>query len=186
MPPLTALLDANVLWPISLCSVLLRAAEADLYQPRWSEAILAELARSLKRRRPDLDPVRIDRRIADMRSTFPEAMVTGYEALVPIMRNDPKDRHVLAAAVRVNAAVIVTENVTDFPVFACEPYQITVQTADEFLLYLWYLDPDAMSEVLKQEAAILRNPPKTVRELVETLSSIAPAFAATVLASERL
>ncbi|MCX4675427.1 helix-turn-helix domain-containing protein [Streptomyces sp. NBC_01433] len=35
-----------------------------------------------------------------MAGTFPDGLVSGYEALMPAMANDPEDRHVLAAAVR--------------------------------------------------------------------------------------
>lgn len=47
-------------------------------------------------------------------------MAGSYEPLVDSMSNDPKDRHVLAAAVRANAQVIATFNVRDFPVTAVE------------------------------------------------------------------
>jgi predicted nucleic acid-binding protein len=50
-----------------------------------------------------------------MTRSFPDALVPGYESLVDGMTNDPKDRHVLAAAVRANAEVIVTFNRRDFP-----------------------------------------------------------------------
>jgi hypothetical protein len=60
--------------------------------------------------------------VRTMERAFPDAMVAGHEALIPSMANDPKDRHVLAAAVRGRADVIVTSNVRDFPPAACEPY----------------------------------------------------------------
>jgi len=44
-----ALLDANVLHPISLCDVLLRLAEKGLFQPRWSDEILNETLESIVR-----------------------------------------------------------------------------------------------------------------------------------------
>jgi hypothetical protein len=61
-------------------------------------------------------------------------LVTGYESLVDGMRNDPKGRHVLVAAVRANAEVLVTFNVRDFPEPALKPYDITAVHRDEFLL----------------------------------------------------
>jgi len=50
-----------------------------------------------------------------MRRAFPDAEVRGYENLAETMTCDPKDRHVLAAAVRSDAAVLVTFNIGDFP-----------------------------------------------------------------------
>ncbi|HMA95495.1 MAG TPA: hypothetical protein VKP30_22555 [Polyangiaceae bacterium] len=41
---------------------------------------------------------------------FPEADVTDYEPLIAAMQNDPKDRHVVAAAVKSGAQVIATSN----------------------------------------------------------------------------
>lgn len=49
-----------------------------------------------------------DRRLSEMRNAFPFADVEGYEALIPAMGNNPKDQHVLAAAVRSDAHTIVT------------------------------------------------------------------------------
>ena len=178
-----ALLDANVLWPISLCDILLRAAEAGLYQPAWSKDILDELVNSLIRERPGLDPDRIKARVADMRDHFPEAMTAGYEALMPAMLNDPGDHHVLAAAIRAPAAVIVTDNVRDFPPLACDPYEIDVQTADDFLCHLWHLDPTKMARIVQEAADALKNPPKNPKELVAILGQTCPVFARTVAES---
>ena len=60
---LIALLDANVLWSAALRDTLLLAAEEDVFRPVWSRQILDEMSRSLKARRPDLDPARIDRTV---------------------------------------------------------------------------------------------------------------------------
>ncbi|MCZ4088670.1 PIN domain-containing protein [Sinorhizobium psoraleae] len=49
-----------------------------------------------------------------MEEAFPDASVEGWEEIEPDMRNDPKDRHVVAAAVAAEATVIVTSNVRDF------------------------------------------------------------------------
>jgi hypothetical protein len=45
-----------------------------------------------------------------------DALVTGYEDLIPGLHlPDPNDRHVLAAAIRGQADVIVTMNLRDLP-----------------------------------------------------------------------
>ena len=79
---LVALLDANVLWSAALRDTLLTAAEFDLYRPAWTLRILDEVAHSLKARRPDLEPARIDRTIKMVRDAFPEALIENYESLV--------------------------------------------------------------------------------------------------------
>lgn len=48
-------------------------------------------------------------------------MVKDYEGLIPAMTNHEKDRHVLAAAVRANAELVVTDNKKDFPLSAVKP-----------------------------------------------------------------
>jgi predicted nucleic acid-binding protein len=178
-----ALLDANVLWSAALRDTLLLAAEQGLYRPVWTRAILDEMATSLKRYRPDLDPARLDRTVALMLQHFPEALVEGYERLVPVMTNAQGDRHVLAAAVRAGAAVVVTSNVADFPASACAPYGIEVQTPDDFLCDLWDAHPDEMAQVLRTQAAQLVRPAQTTQQVAETLRRTAPRLADTALCS---
>ena len=69
-----------------------------------------------------------------MASAFPEAMVTGHESMVDSMENDPKDRHVLAAAVHSDCEVVVTFNLQDFPASALTPHGLVAVHPDEFLL----------------------------------------------------
>ena len=100
-------LDTCVLLPITLADTLLRFAEAGLFRPHWSNETLDELARNLMGKF-NLSEEAALRRIGHMTAAFPEALVEGYEVLVPAMPNHTKDRHVLAAAVRSGSQVIVT------------------------------------------------------------------------------
>jgi hypothetical protein len=50
--------------------------------------------------------------------------------------NDPKDRHVLAAAIVSHASVIVTSNLRDFSDTALTPFAIEAQSSDQFLTIL--------------------------------------------------
>lgn len=184
--PLVALLDANVLWPFVLRDTLVRADIARLYEAIWTRAILDEVARTLKRQRPDLDPARIDRTCALLIEHFPHALVEDYQDLIPAMRNDEGDRHVLAAAVKGRANVLVTVNRRHFPAYACEPHGIDVQTPDQFLCFLWHVDPEQMSAVLLDQAAGLSRPAMTPSQLVIAPGRHAPDFARTVLASRML
>lgn len=174
------LLDTNALWSIWPCDVLLRAAEMDLYRPVWTVRILDSLAKHMKEKYTRLPPEKIDHRIAEMRQHFPEAAIEGYEALIPAMTNAEHDRHILAAAVRAHAAVIVTENIRHFPPGACSPYDIDVQTTDDFLCHLWHLKPKKMASLLRQQAADLGNPKMTVVDIIAKLQKRVPKFADTV------
>jgi len=176
----SALLDTNVLWSAALRDTLLRAAIRALYRPLWSDEILSELHLSLTRERPDITPARLARTVQLMRDHFPDACVQDYQPLAAVMQNDPGDRHVLAAAVRGGAQVIVTSNVRDFPAAACDPYNIDVQTPDTFLCHLWDLDSETMTDVLREQVAPLRNPPQTVDDLLATLERMVPQFVAEV------
>jgi predicted nucleic acid-binding protein len=109
-----AVLDTCVLVPMYLCDTLLRLAEAETYRPLWSAEILEELRRTLVDA-IGLDEAAVNRRLTQLRRSFPDAEVAGYEDLIPAMTTQEKDRHVAAAAVRTNAEVIVTFNVRDFP-----------------------------------------------------------------------
>jgi predicted nucleic acid-binding protein len=111
--PFRVVLDANVLFPFSLRDTLLRAAAAGYYQVCWSEEILEEARRNLVGR-GTITEEQAHRLLYVMRRAFPEAMVSGHEPLTEAMPNDPKDRHVAAAAVRAAAQVIVTFNLKDF------------------------------------------------------------------------
>ena len=113
--PLVALLDANVLFSAPVRDLLLRAAERSLYRPIWTEKILAEMAGAIREKRPDIDPTGVDYLVGEIRRAFPEALVEGYEQLTPAMTNFEDDRHVLAAAVRGGAQVVVTWNLKHFP-----------------------------------------------------------------------
>jgi predicted nucleic acid-binding protein len=171
-----ALLDANVLFPAALCDTLLRAHAADLYRMFFSEMILEEVRRNLVKTGRTTE-AQAERRIAAMRQYFPEAIVTRFERLIPAMSNHPKDRHVLAAAVAAHAQVIVTSNLRDFPETALDPFGIEAQSPDTFLLHLYDLHPPALEQLLREQAADLRNPPLTVMEVIDELAVHAPRFA---------
>ena len=174
--PFVALLDANVLYPAWLRDALLRSAETEVFQVRWSERILAEASRNIKANRPDLDPAVIDRTFEDMRRSFEEAMVDGYESLEPAMKNAAEDRHVLAAAIVGRADLIVTENLDDFPAGALEPYGLDVQHPDEFLCNQWELDEESMVAAIRLWLEDLSNPPLSLDQLLQKLELHTPRF----------
>lgn len=118
------LVDTCVLLKSYLCDTLLSVAEEGAFRPLWSDHILTELRRNLVKAAAKQEAV--EHRLTQMTTYFPDARVTGYESLLGSMTNDPKDRHVLAAAVAGRADVLVTENLKDFPPVSVAHLGITV------------------------------------------------------------
>src|SRR5689334_21473824 len=170
-------MDANVLVPAALCDFLLRAASKDMYRLVWTEDILEEVRRT---RINDLgkSETLANKRIEAMKDAFPEALVTQHTSLIPAMTNDPKDRHVLAAAVISGAQIIVTSNLSDFPHESLSPFSIEALSPDRFLCDLLARDRDLVGEILTEQAIALRNPPKTVENILDGLVQFAPEFVA--------
>ena len=145
-------LDACVLAPMPLCDTLLRLADdPGFFIPKWSSDILRELQSTLLKF--DYTQEQVDRRIRAMRAAFEDAMVEGYECLVPSMTNHAKDRHVPAAAVRAGAHAIVSDNVRHFPESALKPYSLECLSSDDFLVHQYHLEPDMLVEKLEMQLA---------------------------------
>lgn len=127
-----AFFDTNVLYGALLNDFVLELADRGLYRPLWSKDVLFELAKNLVKNGED--PLLVEKRVGTMERYFADAMVSGYDDLVPTMANDEKDRHVLAAAVRGGAEVLVTFNTKDFPPASVEPFDLEIVHPDAFLL----------------------------------------------------
>lgn len=105
-----------MLYPAPLRDLLLRLALTNLFRARWTDHIHEEWVRALLTQRSDLSRKRLQRTRELMDQAVPDCLVTGYEELIEsLVLPDPDDRHVLAAAIRSQAGVIVTYNVKDFP-----------------------------------------------------------------------
>jgi predicted nucleic acid-binding protein len=167
-------LDANALFPNTLRDTLLRAASSGLYQVQWSAQILEEARRNLVLK-GIMSEDKAKRLVEHMQRAFPEALITGYEELIPSMRNNEGDRHVTAVAVLGGAEVIVTSNLKHFRREDL-PSRIVAKSPDEFLLDLLDLAPEEMLQLLRTQAAVLKNPPVTLAKLLGGLAKSAPRF----------
>ncbi len=174
--PLKAVLDANVLFPFTLRDTLLRAAEAGLFQVYWSEQILDEVCRNLVEK-TKMSEKQAGHLRAEMEQAFPEAMVQGHEKLIARMKNDPKDRHVAAAAQKAKVQNIVTDNLKDFRKLSAGIHAIS---ADAFLQQLLAGAPSEMLKALRDQAAALKKPSRTFEDLLAGLEKSVPGFAKAV------
>lgn len=168
----TALLDANVLYPAPLRDYLLHLANLDLYKPMWTDEIQNEWIDNLLLKRVDLVRDKLEKTKAAMNSAFPDSNVINYDQLkAGLSLKDKDDKHVLAAAIRGNANVIVTFNLKDFPESYLKTFDIEPQHPDIFVSNIINLDRNKAIEALDNQIKSLRNPPKTKNEVLETLQN---------------
>ena len=105
-----------------------------------------------------------------MDQAVPYCLITDYKDLIDNLElPDPDDRHVLAAATRCQAGVIVTFNLDDFPNDILGQYGIEAQHPDEFIGHLLELEPGVVCNAARQQRQAPRNPPKSSREFLDTL-----------------
>ncbi|MGO4699909.1 PIN domain-containing protein [Dyella sp. 2RAB6] len=168
--PFPVVYDACVLYPAPLRDLLMRLALTGLFRAHWTDRIHHEWMRSVLARRPDLKPEALERTRTLMNAAVPDCLVTGYEPLEQgLALKDPDDRHVLAAAIKCHAGVIVTFNLKDFPQDALKPYHIEAQHPDEFIHHLFDLQRTSVCAAVKAQREALKQPPRTVEEVLATL-----------------
>ncbi len=166
----TVLYDACVLYPAPLRDLLMHLALTDLFRAKWTDAIHDEWTRNVLKNRSDLKPEQLQRTRALMNTNVLDCLVTGYEDLIPTLTlPDPGDRHVLAAAIRAKASVIVTFNLADFPADMLVKRGIKAMHPDEFVISQLALAPDVVRLAAKRQRESLKNPPKSVQEYLEIL-----------------
>ncbi len=170
--PVTAVYDANILYPAPVRDLFIRLAQVGLVRARWTDAIHDEWLRNVLKHNPQLSPERLARTRILMNEAVRDCLVTGYEDLIASLSlPDPDDRHVLAAAIRAGAEVIVTYNLTDFPPETLARFDIEARHPDDFVVDLLDLAPGAVCTAVKRQRESLRNPPKTTQELLATFES---------------
>lgn len=170
--PVVAVYDANVLYPAPLRDLLIRLAQAGLVRARWTAAIHDEWTRNVLANNPHVTAEQLERTRELMNAAIRDCLVTGYEDLIDSLTlPDPDDRHVLAAAIRGGADTIVTFNLADFPAAELVRFAIVAQHPDGFLNCLLDLTPEAVCAAVKAQREGLRNPPKTVEELLTSLEA---------------
>lgn len=176
-------LDACVMIPQNLNNLLLTLADHELFTPVWSDHLLDEVRRNLVVK-IGIAAERADHRIAAMREAFPHAVdhSSGYLELRDAMKNHPKDRHVLAAAVASNAQLIVTANIRDFPASACDLHGVVAVHPDDFLLDQLDLDPQRVIAAISDLIGRNRRAPCTMSEFVDAIRPTIPQFAAALQA----
>ena len=171
-------LDACVLANFGVCDLLLRLSERPrLIVPHWSAEVLAETHRT-QVEKLCWPPELADSFQAKARESFPDAEVAGYESLLPALGNDPKDRHVLAAAIRGDCPLILTFNLKHFPPEALKPWAICASHPQDYLLILYEMERQQVTAVLGEIAGKRKI---EVQDVLIRLGKTLPAFSQRLL-----
>ncbi len=153
----TCVLDTNVIYPIEIRDLLFWFAHFDLFTPKWSAHIFDEWESVMNRK--GAPKKLIQKRKDSVNAAFPDAFVINYEPLIAgLTLPDPKDCHVLAAAIKINANVIVTNNLKDFPQDYLASFGLVAKSADDFIADIIDLNHDRAVEAFRKLVINRRNP----------------------------
>jgi predicted nucleic acid-binding protein len=180
--PFAIVVDANVLAGALTRNIILSLAEAGFFRPYWSFRILDEFERYCAKRTGS--PENAKKQRLRIEAVFPEAIVGGIDAIEEGLNlPDLDDRHVLAAAIKAKAEVIVTENLKDFPVSEMELHDIQVLTLDQFVADILDLaGPEAIA-ALRLMRERFENPEITAQELILKVETLGLSETANFLAA---
>ncbi len=133
MAALAALIDANVFYSMAATDIVIETAKAGHFRARWTDRIHDEWGRNLLKNNPARTTQALARRRKAMDTAIRDALVTGYEPLIPALNlPDPGDCHVLAAAIVGQCDAIVTFNLRHFPAAVLVPHGIVAIHPDTF------------------------------------------------------
>lgn len=179
----TAVLDTNVLFPLYCRDILLWFAFYDLYTPKWSAHIFDEWEDVMSRK--GMPAETIQRQLSVVREAFPDALVTSYEPIIPSLEmRDEKDKHVLAAAIKTIANVIVTNNLKDFDNGYLGTFNLSAKSPDDFLTDIIDLNQKTSVEAFKAMVLHKKKPPLTELEVLVILKKSGLTDSASYLHSQ--
>jgi predicted nucleic acid-binding protein len=181
--PFIAVYDADVLYPNTLRDLLIRIAQLPhLVQAKWTEKILDEVTDNLRKNVPDITVEKTDRLRQLMNTAVRGCLVSGYEPLnAALDLPDPNDRHVLAAAIRAKAQIIVTKNLRDFPAERLAPWDLKAKSPDSFVRDQIDIDRQADWACLQQIVDSRTRHPVTIDDVLDELQRDGLVGSVTVL-----
>ncbi len=168
----TILTDACSLFSPLTRNLLLSLAEGEFFRLRWSERILDEVEQAITRSYAQKGVAdgaeRAARARGAMERAFEEAAVTGYDGLLSNLGElpDADDAHVIAAAIKTRASVIVTENLRHFPDRILKPLDLEAKRADTFIADTIDLDIGRAIPIVRRMRERLKRPEKTAEALL--------------------
>ena len=169
----TAFVDACALAGALKRNLLCTLAEAGFFRIRWSAQVLDETERAiadiLSRKKVTDAARRASRARRALEDAFEEALVADYAALLCVGADtlpDPDDAHVLAAALKTQAAIIVTDNLKHFPPAQMAALNMEVRSTDAFIADTIALDPGRAVAAIRRMRQRFRKPEITQARLL--------------------
>lgn len=164
----TCVLDTCVLYPVDIRDLLLWFAYFELYTPKWSYNIFRELKKVMVQKGMTIEQA--ERQIKRINDAFPDAMVINYQTLIKILKlPDPDDRHVLAAAIKSRADLIVTNNVRHFSKDYLKEFDLEVKKPDDFLTDIIDLNTETAKQAFSTMVSHRTNPELDELEMLDIL-----------------
>lgn len=188
----TAFVDACVLVGTLKRNLLLTLAEAEFFRLRWSTRVLEEteaaIGKILASKGISDAASRAAKARGAMERAFEEANVSDFDEFMPACRNlpDESDAHVLAAALKTQAATVVTDNLKHFPEDRLAELNMEVRSADAFIADTIALDPGRAVAAIRRMRERFNRPEKSAEALlldmeaeglVETVDMLRPYVA---------
>lgn len=162
----TCVLDTNILYPVYVRDILFWFAHYELFTPKWSQHIFDEWEATMRKKR--FPEEKIQKAISMANSAFPDALVQNYEGLTETLKlPDSNDCHVLAAAIKTNANVIVTNNLKDFPNNYLSTFGLSAKSADDFITDIIDLNPDKAISAFRELVINRTNPDQDEFEILD-------------------
>lgn len=168
----TALVDACSLADVLRRNMMLTLAEAGFFRLRWSRRILDETEEAIRRimvhKGEDQAVANAGRARSAMERAFEDAMVEDFDAFICTCTGlpDQGDAHVVAAALKTQAAVIVTENLRHFPSALLKPLNIEPLSADVFIADTISLAPGRAVAAVHKMRLRFKKPELTADDLL--------------------
>jgi len=172
----TVVLDACVLFPMTVRDVLLTLANHEFFNPKWSASLHEEWGTNLAARRQTAGlqgdvQAQVTATRQSMDRAFPDALVNDVlPETADVAPVDPKDRHVVMTAIAARADAIVTFNLRDFAAqHLLQTFEIEVLHPDQFILDLIDLQEKRAVVAFKEMRARKKMPPWSADEFIDRI-----------------
>lgn len=183
----TAFIDACVLVGVMKRHIILNLAEAEFFRVRWSAMVLEETRVAIEAIMTKHGKTNVEQHAAKVINTletcFCEANVDNYDRFLCVCEGFPDndDAHVVAAAIKAQAATIVTDNLKDFPRDKIDTLNLEVRSADEFITDTISLDEAKAVAAIKKMRVRFHNPALNQEQLLLKMEACGLTLTADIL-----